>query len=141
MDFSGATEYGRLALEVKIGEKAENGDPIWVQTTMDFDMKVRGVYQQGRLLNPREVVRLNKKEHTMIVDRNSEQLHIELKVPKYLVERALHDPSSVSVELRELLGIYYELNIVNRGKFNYIIQEGNLTINYITLPRKEINFI
>ena len=124
MDFSGATEYGRLALEVKIGDKTENGDPIWVQTTMDFDMKVRGVYHQGRLLNPREVVRLNKKEQTMIVDRNSEQLHIELKVPKYLVESALNDPSSVSLELRELLGIYHELNIVNRGKFNYIIQEG-----------------
>ena len=29
MDFSGTTEYGRLALEVKIGKKIERGYPIW----------------------------------------------------------------------------------------------------------------
>ena len=125
MEFTGATEYGRLALEVKLGEVNNDNLPIWAQTTLDFDMKVRQVYLDGHLINPRGIVELNRKEQTLAIDRLGDQLHIELKVPKYLVERALKNPSAVSPELKGLLDYYHELNVVNRGKFNYIINEAN----------------
>lgn len=126
LEFLGATEYQRLALEIKLGEKNDQGENIWAQTTIDYGMSVRSVYESGELLMPRLVSKRTTLNDILEVKREADETHIELKIPKYLVEIALENPDSISIELRKLIEFYHDLNVVNRGKFNYIIQESDL---------------
>lgn len=114
----GATEYRRFAFEVEIPDEIANRK-VRVQTTFDYDMGVRDTYDQnGKFLTPLQAVNQNSK---MMPKDELEELHIELKVPKVLIEAAANNEGSQ--ELLKLLEIFNHYQVTNKGKFNHILKQ------------------
>lgn len=114
----GATEYRRFAFEVEVPDEIA-GRRVRVQTTFDYDMGVRNTYDnEGNFLSPLDSVNQNPK---ITPKDDSEELHIELKVPKVLIEAAANHESSN--ELLEFLEIFNKYQVTNKGKFNHILKQ------------------
>ncbi|EQC47106.1 hypothetical protein [Bacteriovorax sp. Seq25_V] len=117
----GATEYRRYAFEVEIPDQIE-GRTVRVQTTFDYEMGVRSTYDsKGNFLTPLEAMKYSTKKSPK---SDKEEMHIELKVPKMLVEAAAD--GNVSQELLNLMKIFNNYNTTNKGKFNHISKERDI---------------
>ncbi len=118
----GATEYRRYAFEVEIPDQIE-GRAVKVQTTFDYEMGVRSTYDKnGHFLTPLQAMKYVAKKAPK---SQEEELHIELKVPKTLVEAAAQ--GNVSNELLKLMNIFNSYNTTNKGKFNHISKEREIS--------------
>ena len=116
----GSTEYKRYAFELELPDLIDN-EKVRIQTTFDYDMGVRENYnKQGKFLDPFESMQ-NPLTRPF---SEEEDLHIELKVPKMLVERSLTEP--VSSELTTTMKIFNSHQVSNTGKFNHINEQRDL---------------
>lgn len=116
----GATEYKRYAFEVEVPDMIESSK-VRIQTTFDYDMGVRKTYNsQGHFLDP-----IASQDNISTTPFNeNEQLHIELKVPKMLVERS--GTNEASNELLTLMDIFNHYNVTNKGKFKHISNQKDI---------------
>ena len=111
----GSTEYKRYAFEVLLPDKID-GKPVKIQTTFDTNMGTRNNYDtNGDFLSPIESIRLN----SLLSPKSAEEVfHIELKIPKALIERV--EQGGGSEQLKEILRIFNSYRVTNKGKFNHI---------------------
>jgi hypothetical protein len=116
----GATEYRRYALELEVPDLID-GEKVRIQTTFDYDMSVRHNYDtNGNFLDPFQSL-ANPVQKPFNKD---EDLHIELKVPKALVERAVNE--KVSDSFLELMKIFNSHQVTNKGKFKHIMNQDDI---------------
>jgi len=86
-------------------------------------MGVRSTYDKnGHFLTPLQAMKYVAKKAPK---SQEEELHIELKVPKTLVEAAAQ--GNVSNELLKLMNIFNSYNTTNKGKFNHISKEREIS--------------
>lgn len=111
----GSTEYRRYAFEIQLPDLID-GKPVKIQTTFDTDIGLRNNYSiDGELLDPIDSIR---KQELMTSSKADDDFHIELKIPKVLIERA--QKGEGSQELHKILQIFNSYRVVNKGKFHYI---------------------
>jgi hypothetical protein len=110
----GATEYKRFAFELEVPDLID-GEKVRIQTTFDYDMGIRKNYDEaGNFLDPlKSLINPIQKPFS-----DKEDLHIELKIPKTLVERTLKE--KVSEALLSVMRIFNSQQVTNKGKFNHI---------------------
>ncbi len=116
----GATEYKRHAFELELPDQID-GSPVRIQTTFDYDMGVRQNYDgQGNFLDP-----IASLVNPLLKPKSVEEdLHIELKIPKALVERTVKE--KVSDALMSILRIFNSHQVTNKGKFKHISNQADL---------------
>ncbi len=112
----GATEYERFALEIEVPDQID-GKNVLVQITFDFNMSTKKVVDsEGKVVKPltaNPLGRLTPKD-------DEEELHIELKVPKVLLEKEVSDT------LKALLKLFHQTRVTNRGKFHHIEEQRSI---------------
>jgi len=116
----GATEYKRHAFELELPDQLD-GVPVRIQTTFDFDMGVRQNYDNsGNFLDP-----IDSLQNPLLKPKSEqEQLHIELKIPKVLVEKTVKE--KVSASLTSILKIFNSHQVTNKGKFKHISNQADI---------------
>lgn len=116
----GATEYRRHALELEVPDMID-GAVVRIQTTLDYDMGVRKNYDSaGNFLNPFQSLA----NPLLRPFSTEEDLHIELKAPKVLVERTVKE--KVSDALLSLFGLFNSHQVTNKGKFKHISNQADI---------------
>ncbi len=116
----GATEYKRYALELDLLDEID-GSPVSIQTTFDYDMGVRQNYDaDGNFLDP-----IASLDNPLLKPKSAEEeLHIELKIPKVLVERTVKE--KVSAGLTAIMRIFNGHQVTNKGKFKHISNQADI---------------